>query len=207
MSTKPLLVLGSANRKKAVELGELFAPIGLQLRTLADFPQALDVVEDGSSFAENAALKAVQQAKHLDQWVLAEDSGLAVDALDGAPGIYAARYSGPGATDESNIRLLLEELDSVPLESRSAHYVCHMTLSDRTGKIRAESEACCAGRIVLEPRGTNGFGYDPVFEVIEYHRTFGQLSASVKACLSHRARAARRLIPALTQLVDSGQLI
>ena len=207
MSTKPLLVLGSANRKKAVELGELFAPVGIHLQTLADYEQALDVVEDGSTFAENAALKAVQQAKHLDQWVLAEDSGLAVDALDGAPGIYSARYSGPGATDESNISILLEELDSVPLDRRTAHYVCHMTLCDRTGKIRAESEARCAGRIVLEPRGTNGFGYDPVFEVIEYHRTFGQLSAPVKACLSHRARAAGRLIPSLTQLADSGQLI
>ena len=207
MSTKPLLVLGSANRKKAIELAKLFAPVGIHLQTLADYREALDVVEDGSTFAENAALKAVQQAKHLDQWVLAEDSGLAVDALDGAPGIYSARYSGPGATDESNIRLLIEELDSVPLEGRTAHYVCHMTLCDRTGKIRAQSEASCAGRIVSEPRGTNGFGYDPVFEVIEYHRTFGQLSASVKACLSHRARAAGRIIPSMTQLVDSGQLI
>ena len=207
MSTEPLLVLGSANRKKAIELARLFAPVGIHLHTLADYQQALDVVEDGSSFAENAALKAVQQAKHLDRWVLAEDSGLAVDALDGAPGIYSARYSGPGATDESNIRLLLEELACVPLDRRTAHYVCQMTLCDRTGDIRAESEAFCSGRIVLEPRGTNGFGYDPVFEVIEYHRTFGQLSASVKACLSHRARAAGRLIPRLTQLVDSGQLI
>jgi len=186
MSTKPLLVLGSANRKKVVELAELFSAVGIRLQTLADYEQALDVVEDGGSFAENAALKAVGQARHLDRWVLAEDSGLAVDALDGAPGIYSARYSGEGATDETNIRL---------------------TLSDRTGKIRAESEASCAGRIVFEPLGSNGFGYDPVFEVIEYHRTFGQLSASVKACLSHRARAARRLIPSLTQLVDSGQLI
>ena len=207
MSTKPLLVLGSANRKKAVELAELFSAVGVRLQTLADYEQALDVVEDGGSFAENAALKAVEQARHLDRWVLAEDSGLAVDALDGAPGIYSARYSGEGATDETNIRLLLDQLDGVPPDRRTAHYVCHMTLSDRTGKIRAESEASCAGRIVFEPLGSNGFGYDPVFEVIEYHRTFGQLSASVKACLSHRARAARRLIPSLTQLVDSGRLI
>ena len=206
MSTKPLLVLGSANRKKALELAELFAPVGIHLRTLADYQQALDVVEDGRSFAENAALKAVQQAKHLNQWVLAEDSGLAVDALDGDPGIFSARYSGPAATDRSNIQLLLEKLDSVPRDRRTAHYVCHMTLCDPTGEIRAESEAYCAGRIVLKPCGSNGFGYDPVFEVIEYHRTFGQLSASVKAALSHRARAAGRLIPSLTQLVDCGQL-
>ena len=132
--------------------------------------------------------------------------GLAVDALDRAPGIYSARYSGPGATDESNIQLLLEELGSVALERRTAHYVCHMTLCDPSGKILAESEAYCRGRIVFEPRGSNGFGYDPVFEVIEYHRTFGELSATVKACLSHRARAAGRLIPRLTELVSSGQL-
>lgn len=206
MSTKPLLVLGSSNRKKAIELAELFSPLGISLQTLADYQQALDVVEDGNTFAENAALKAVQQARHLDRWVLAEDSGLAVDALDGAPGIYSARYSGAGATDESNIGLLLEELDSVALEDRTAHYVCHMTLCDQSGQIRAESEAYCGGRIVFEPRGRNGFGYDPVFEVIEYHRTFGELSASVKACLSHRARSARRLIPSLAELVDSGQL-
>ena len=206
MSTRPLLVLGSTNRKKVIELAELFAPVGIHLQTLADYPRALDVVEDGSTFAENAALKATQQAKHLDKWVLAEDSGLAVDALDGAPGIYSARYSGADATDDSNLRLLLKELGSVPPDRRTAHYVCHATLCDRTGKIRAESEARCAGRIALEASGTNGFGYDPVFEVIEYHRTFGQLSASVKACLSHRARAAARLIPRLTQLVDSGEL-
>jgi XTP/dITP diphosphohydrolase len=206
MSTRPLLVLGSSNRKKAIELGELFSPLGIDLQTLADYPHALDVVEDGSTFAENAALKAVQQAKHLDRWVLAEDSGLAVDALDGVPGIYSARYSGPGATDESNIELLLKELGSVALERRTAHYVCHMTLCDPSGEILAESEAYCRGRIVLKPRGSNGFGYDPVFEVIEYHRTFGELSATVKACLSHRARAAQRLIPRLTELVSSGQL-
>ena len=206
MSTKPLLVLGSGNRKKAVELATLFAPLGIQLKTLADYEQALDVVEDGNTFAENAALKAVQQSKHLDQWVLAEDSGLSVDALKGAPGIYSARYSDPGATDESNTWLLLENLASTKPDRRTAHYVCHMTLCDRTGQIRAESEAYCRGRIVSEPVGTNGFGYDPVFEVIEYHRTFGQLSAQVKACLSHRARAARRLIPSLRPLVDTGEL-
>ena len=187
MSTAPLLVLGSANRKKAVELANLFAPIGVRLETLADYEEALDVVEDGDTFAENSAKKAVQQATHLDRWVLAEDSGLAVDALDGAPGVYSARFSGPRATDESNTRLLLEKLESIPPDRRTAHYVCQMTLCDRSGAIRAESEGCCAGRIVLQPRGSNGFGYDPVFEVIEYHRTFGELSAAVKACLSHRA--------------------
>ncbi len=203
MTAHPILVLGTSNRKKGQEMARLLAPLGIELRTLADFPQAIDVVEDGQTFAENAAKKAVQQARHLDHWVLAEDSGLMVDALDGEPGIYSARFSGPEATDESNNRLLLERLGEIPLEKRTARYVCHMTLCDPTGQVRAESEASCRGRIVFEPQGTHGFGYDPLFEVVEYHRTFGQLEAIVKSQLSHRARAAAELIPQLMSLTAS----
>jgi len=205
MTSKPLLVLGTANRKKGLELERLFAPVGLELETLADFAEATEVVEDGETFADNAGLKATQQARCLDRWVLGEDSGLMVDALGGAPGVFSARYAGPDADDPANNRLLLEQLGQSPLEQRTARYVCHMTLCDRSGTVRAESEAFCSGRIGFEPRGTHGFGYDPLFEVLEYHRSFGLLGPSVKACLSHRARAARQLIPALTALVDSGQ--
>ena len=205
MPSKPLLVLGTANRKKGREIADLLAPVGLELRTLADFPEAPDVEETGRTFAENAALKAVAQARRLDRWVLAEDSGLMVGALDGAPGVYSARYSGPGATDESNNRRLLEAMRDVPAQRRAARYVCHMTLADPGSQIRAESEAYCTGRILLEPRGTHGFGYDPLFEIVEYHRSFGELGPVVKGCLSHRARAARRLIPRLVELVDRGQ--
>jgi len=206
MSSKPLLVLGTANRKKGVELAELFAPLGIEVRTLADFADAIDVAEEGDTFAANAALKAVAQARHLGRWVLAEDSGLMVDALGGAPGVFSARYSGEGATAESNNRLLLAELGKTPLERRSARYVCHMTLCDPSGAVRAESEACCRGRILFEGQGTSGFGYDPLFEVVEYHRTFAQLGLRVKSWLSHRARAARRLIPKLVELVDVGEI-
>lgn len=205
MTSKPLLVLGTANRKKGLELAELFAPVGLELKTLADFPDAIGVVEDGQTFADNARLKATRQARHLDRWVLAEDSGLMVDALDGAPGVFSARYAGPDTNDEANNRLLLERLAQTPLPKRTARYICHMTLSDRSGTIRAESEAFCSGRILFEPRGTHGFGYDPLFEILETHRTFGLLGPVVKATLSHRARAARQLIPALMELVDSGR--
>ena len=198
------LVLGTGNRKKGIELAQLFEPLGLKLLTLADCPGAIEVVEDGDTFAANAALKATQQATNLGAWVLGEDSGLQVDALKGAPGVYSARFSGPGATDDSNNRLLLEKLEGTPLEKRKAGYVCHMTLSDPQGAIRAESEASCRGRIVFAPEGEHGFGYDPLFEVIEYHRTFGRLGPTAKAILSHRARAARRLISALVELVDSG---
>ncbi len=200
----PILVLGTGNRKKGLELAELFGPLGLRLMTLADCDGPIEVVEDGETFAANAALKATQQAKHLDAWVLGEDSGLQVDALKGAPGVYSARFSGSDATDTSNNQLLLEKLEGVALARRTARYVCHMTLSDPGGTVRAESEAYCRGRIGFEPRGSHGFGYDPLFDVLEYHRTFGQLGSTAKAILSHRARAARRLIPSLVELLDLG---
>jgi XTP/dITP diphosphohydrolase len=198
------LVVGTGNRAKGRELAELLAPVGLELRTLADFPQAIEVPETGDTFAANAALKASTQARHLGRWVLADDSGLAVDALGGAPGVLSARFSGPGATDASNNGLLLERLAAIPPAERWARFVCHMTVADPSGAVRAESESACRGRITLSPRGPYGFGYDPLFEIAEYHRTFGELGLAVKSCLSHRARAARALIPALQALVDSG---
>ncbi len=195
-----LLVLGTSNRKKGQELGRLLARVGVELRTLADYPQALDVVEDGDTFAANAALKATEQARHLGQWVLADDSGLMVDALDGAPGVFSARYSGPGATDTSNNQKLLEILRDVPLEKRGARFVCHICVADPSGAVRGESAASCRGRILFASSGSSGFGYDPLFEIVEYHRTFGELSPLVKAHLSHRARAAARIVPRLIEL-------
>ncbi len=200
----PLLVLGTHNRKKAHELDALLAPLGLALATLADFPDALEVAEEGETFAANAVAKATEQAVHLQQWVLGEDSGLIVDALDGRPGVYSARYSGPDATDESNNRRLLEELEGIPPERRAARYVCHLALSDPEGRVRAECEAACHGRIALSEAGTAGFGYDPLFEIAEYHRTFGELGEAVKSVLSHRSRAAAMLVPSVRELLASG---
>jgi len=198
------LVLGTRNRKKGIELAELLAPWGFELITLADVPQSIEIEETGETFMANAALKACQQAKHLRRWVLGEDSGLAVDALKGAPGVYSARYSGENASDESNNRLLLEKLSGVPQEKRTAHYVCHVTLADPQGQIQAEAEDVCSGRIRTEPAGSGGFGYDPLFEIVEYHRTFGELGPAVKAALSHRARAIRHLLPTMRNLVETG---
>jgi XTP/dITP diphosphohydrolase len=200
-----LLVLGTGNRKKGQELARLLAPAGLELRTLADYPQALDVVEDGDTFAANAALKAAQQARRLGEWVLADDSGLMVDALDGAPGVLSARYSGDGATDASNNLKLLGALRDVPLEKRGARFACHICVADPSGAIRAESAASCRGRILLARSGSGGFGYDPLFEIVEYHRTFGELSPLVKAHLSHRARAAEGIVPRLVELFAGGK--
>jgi XTP/dITP diphosphohydrolase len=205
MSRRPLLVVGTANRKKGLELSELVAPLGLELRTLADFPEAIAVDESGDTFAANAALKASEQARRLGQWVLADDSGLAVDALGGRPGVFSARYAGPAASDLDNNRRLLADLADVPLARRTAHYVCHATLADPTGAVRAEAEDFCHGRILFADKGSGGFGYDPLFELVEYHRTFGQLSQVVKACLSHRARAMRKLLPVFRHLLATGQ--
>jgi XTP/dITP diphosphohydrolase len=205
MNTLPLLVLGTANRKKGLELADLFAPLGLEVRTLADFGPLVPVAEDGATFAENARLKAAGYAVALKRWVLADDSGLAVDVLDGAPGVFSARYAGPEATDVLNNQRLLRELADVPAHRRGARFVCHMALADPGGAIRAQSDGFCCGRILFAARGPHGFGYDPLFEVTEYHRTFAELGPVVKAVLSHRARAAAAIIPALTRLVDGGQ--
>jgi len=199
-----LLVLGTHNRKKGHELAQLLAPFGFDLKTLADFSGPLEVEETGESFAENAALKAVQQARHMEAWVLGEDSGLCVDALGGKPGIHSARFAGPHATDELNNIRLLEDLDDVPNCKRSAHYVCHVTLADPRGEVRANCQSTCCGKIRHSPVGTGGFGYDPLFGIAEYHRTFAEMGASVKSVLSHRARAMRRLIPEMVQIARSG---
>lgn len=198
--SNPVIVLGTNNAKKARELIEVFAPWEGPIRTLAEVSGAIVVDETGRTFAENAALKATEQARHLGMWVLGEDSGLVVDALDGAPGVYSARYAGPEADDRCNNQLLLERLADVPLERRTARFECHMALSDPQGRVQAVSNGACRGRIVSAPRGRGGFGYDPLFEVVEYHRTFGELSPLVKACLSHRARAARAMLPQLFRL-------
>jgi XTP/dITP diphosphohydrolase len=198
------LVLGTHNRKKGVELAALVRSLPCEVKTLADFPKAIEVVEDGNSFAANARLKASKQAVHLGVWVLGEDSGLEVESLGGAPGIYSARYAGPDATDDQNNRKLLAELDGLPPARRGARYVCHAALADPAGEIRAESEDYCYGRIRTEPAGEHGFGYDPLFEIVEYHRTFGQLGPAVKRCLSHRSRAIRHLVPSLRKLIESG---
>jgi XTP/dITP diphosphohydrolase len=197
------LVIGTHNRKKGAELAELLEPLGLSVLTLDAFPNAIEVVEDGDTFAANASLKASQQARHLQRWVLADDSGIEVDALGGAPGVYSARFAGPDATDDDNNRLLLQQLANTPLEKRTARYVCHVTLADPAGAIRAESRDVCGGRIRFEPAGKNGFGYDPLFEVVEYHRTFGELGPHVKRTISHRSRALRAIVPMLMKVVGT----
>jgi XTP/dITP diphosphohydrolase len=144
----------------------------------------------------------VVPALQLGRWVIGEDSGLIVDALGGAPGVWSARYSGPQATDESNNAKLLAELREIPPDRRTAAYACTVVLADPSGRIRASATGHCRGVIVGEARGTNGFGYDPYFLVREYGRTFGELSTLVKHQISHRARAFTQFIPQLVSLRD-----
>ncbi len=191
------LVLGTRNAGKHRELVQLLAPWGFDVRSLRDYPQAIDVEETGSTFAENARLKATKQAVHLGQWVLGEDSGICVDALDGAPGYLSARFSGDDATDDKNNARLLEKLAGVPAQRRTAHYTCHISLADPEGEVRVDCESYCRGRILFEPRGDSGFGYDPLFEIVEYHRSFAELGDAVKSVISHRARALRQFLACL----------
>ncbi|HBU36820.1 MAG TPA: non-canonical purine NTP pyrophosphatase, RdgB/HAM1 family [Planctomycetaceae bacterium] len=190
-----MLVLGTTNAGKQKELAALLEPFHIECRSLKDFASAVHVAETGSTFADNAALKAVQQAKALNHWVLAEDSGLVVEALDGSPGVYSARFAGPEASDEDNNALLIKQLARVPTSHRVAYYACHATLAAPDGTIKAIAEGRCYGRIAKSAHGTEGFGYDPYFIIPEYHQTFGELSPAVKGLISHRGRAIRAIIP------------
>ncbi len=198
------LVLASRNKKKCEEIRRLLEPHGFELVSVAEFPGMPEVVEDGETFAENAAIKASATARFTGEWAIGEDSGLEVDALGGAPGVYSARFSGEDATDERNNALLIEKLRDVPEEDRGAGYACHIALSNPEGTIVLRAEGTCRGRITREPRGSNGFGYDPYFEIREYHRTFGELSPLVKQQLSHRARAFERFLAGLKRLASEG---
>ncbi|MHB1423727.1 MAG: RdgB/HAM1 family non-canonical purine NTP pyrophosphatase [Gemmataceae bacterium] len=192
-----LLVVGSRNPKKRQEIVEILGDLGLELRDLTNWPDAPEVVEDGSTFADNARKKAVELARHLGQWVLGEDSGLVVPVLNGRPGVYSARYAGKQGDDAANNARLLAELAPLPDDRRAAYYVCSAALADPTGAVRVVVEGRCHGVLTREPRGNGGFGYDPLFLIPEYHRTFGELSPRVKHALSHRARALAQLRPVL----------
>jgi XTP/dITP diphosphohydrolase len=204
-----LLVLGSRNRKKCREMADLIAPAWepnsrlarLEIRSLDEFPRIPEVVEDADSFAGNARKKASEMARALGTWVVADDSGLTVEALDGAPGVFSARYAGEPSDDEANNRKLLAAIAEVPDLCRGAAFRCALALADPRGEIRLEAHGACRGRLTREPRGTHGFGYDPLFLIPEYHKTFGELSELVKHQLSHRARAFAHLRAGISSVI------
>lgn len=160
------------------------------LEDLSDHPEIDDVDETGTTFVANAALKAVTVSHHLAGLVLADDSGLEVDSLGGAPGVYSARYAGAGATDAANRRKLLDALD--PGASRGARFRCVLVLA-RAGQILVTVEGEVEGSILEEEHGRMGFGYDPIFQPVGFDRTFAELSAGEKNAISHRAVAVAKL--------------
>ncbi len=192
------LLIASKNPGKIREIHEILA--GLPVRLVTD-PGLPDVVEDGASFAENARKKAVAAARRSGTWALADDSGLEVDALGGAPGIRSARWSGGG--DEANNEKLLAELLDVPPAARTARYRAAVVVASPDGRVVAEAEAACEGVIGLERRGAGGFGYDPLFVLPEFGRTMAELTPGEKNAISHRGEALRRLRAPLTQAFSS----
>jgi XTP/dITP diphosphohydrolase len=198
-----VLVVGTRNAKKREEIIDILHDLPIEVRDLTSWPDAPEVIEDGTTFEANARKKASELARHLNQWVLGEDSGLVVPALGGRPGVYSARYAGKQGDDEANNRKLLAELAPLPDDRRTAHYVCAAALADPAGDVQAVVEGRCHGIIIKEPRGSGGFGYDPLFLIPEYHKTFAELSARAKHALSHRARALERLRPIIRRLLGS----
>jgi len=194
------LVIGTRNPKKLVEIIQILAGPGIELFDLTRFPNAPEIVENGNTFEANARKKAAELALALQRWVVGEDSGLVVPALNGRPGVYSARFAGKQGDDAANNARLLAELDPLPDDRRAAYYVCTAALANPLGEISAVVEGRCQGVIVRSARGSGGFGYDPLFLIREYHRTFGELSPTVKHALSHRARALAQLRPALLQV-------
>ena len=160
--------------------------------------------EDGRTLADNARRKARVAACQLKQWVLADDTGLEVDALGGGPGVQSCRYAGPGATAEANRHLLLQRLSGVVTGDRAASFVCHLALADPDGQIRVESTGRCRGRIRTSAAGSGGFGYDSLFEIVEYHLTLAELGTAASDCLTHRARAVEAIRPRLRELLVIG---
>jgi XTP/dITP diphosphohydrolase len=189
----PVLVMASRNPGKIRELEALLADYGVKLFSLADFPRLPEIPEEGATFAENAAAKAMAVARLTNNPALADDSGLMVDALNGAPGVFSARYAKDRTaprppTDADNWGKLLDELKNVPWAERGARFVCELALATPGGRLlTARGE--CAGVIAFEPQGDTGFGYDPVFWVPEYGATMAQLGPEIKNKISHRARA------------------
>lgn len=183
-----LLVLATRNKNKLRELTSILSDLPVRVESIASFPGAPDVEETGATMAENALLKARAAARHTGLWAMADDSGLEVDALDGRPGVYSARFAGPGATDADNNAKLLRLLEGVPDPLRTARFRCAIALVSPDGDEYVD-EGVCEGVVAREPRGEGGFGYDPLFIVPEYGRTFAELPPEVKDRISHRARA------------------
>jgi len=198
----PALVIGTRNRGKFREIAAVLAPLGLDLRSLDAFPDVGEVPETGRTFEENARAKALAYAEATGLWTLADDSGLEVDALDGAPGVLSARWGGAAGDDARNNRALLAALAGHPRERWTARFRCVMVLAE-PGRVLATTEGACEGLITDRPAGSNGFGYDPIFYLPERGCTMAELAPEEKNRISHRGRALEAMKRHLAALLGS----
>jgi XTP/dITP diphosphohydrolase len=194
------VLVATRNRGKLREYAQLLSDPDVEWVTLDDVAILFDVPETGATFDENARLKAIAYTRRSGLLTLADDSGLVVDALDGAPGVYSARYAGEGATDEDRYRLLLRNMADVPDDRRTARFTCVVAVCTPAGDIYT-AEGACEGVITHAPAGTNGFGYDPIFLVLGRGVTMAQLPPEEKNRISHRARALAAIRPTMMRLI------
>jgi XTP/dITP diphosphohydrolase len=192
------LLIATKNIGKIRELEKLLADLPIILRNANEFANLREPEETGQTFAENAILKARYYAEKTGFLALADDSGLEVEALGGAPGVFSARYAGEKATNEERIAKLLNELGQTKDAKRLARFVCAVAISDQKGDIKFLTEGICSGSVTASPLGINGFGYDPIFVPYGFSQTFGQLSDEIKQKISHRGRAMEKIIDFLT---------
>ncbi|MCG9968714.1 XTP/dITP diphosphatase [Pelotomaculum terephthalicicum JT] len=193
------LVLATNNKGKVREMSEMLASCGIEVLSLADFPQVGDIEEDGDTFQANAVKKAAITAELTGLTALADDSGLEVDYLGGAPGVYSARFAGEEKSDRANNEKLLRLLAGLPPDKRAARFQCVMAIA-RPGGFVHTVQGTCEGVIAGEPRGDMGFGYDPLFYLPDYDKTFAELDLSVKNKISHRGKALAQVLEYLSEL-------
>jgi XTP/dITP diphosphohydrolase len=197
------LLIATTNAGKLAEITPILAAFPLEIVSLWELAEPPQVIEDGRSFEENALKKARAFAAFARLPTLADDSGLEVDALNGAPGIYSARYAGADADDERNNRKLLSELDGLDAQKRAARFVCALALCIPEGAGEWVIRGCCEGSIAAAPRGSEGFGYDPLFFFPPMNKTFGEISGEQKAAISHRGKALTKLAALLPSILNS----
>ncbi|MBP3040492.1 XTP/dITP diphosphatase [Bacillaceae bacterium Marseille-Q3522] len=199
------VIIATKNAGKAKEFTRMLEPLDCKVQTLLDYPEIADIEETGSTFEENAIIKADTVSRLLGTVVIADDSGLIIDALDGRPGIYSARYAGEKKNDQANIEKVLKELSGVEQAKRTARFYCALAVAI-PGKETITVHGSCEGSILQEKRGENGFGYDPIFFVTAKRQAMAELSPAEKSQISHRAHALDNLESLLPSLFIGGNL-
>ncbi len=195
------VVIATRNAGKLKEIQAILAPLSLKILSLRDFPEVPEIIEDGQTFEENSLKKAVAVACRTGRIVIADDSGLSVDALQGRPGVFSSRYAGENATDAERYQKLLGEMSGIPEEKREATFICIIAVASPKGKAEVVKGEC-RGKISLSPKGSHGFGYDPVFYFPEWGKTMAELEPEVKNRISHRARALEKLKQVLPSFLE-----